>query len=590
MATLIPGDLDRKGGVAPHELFVAKTLSSMLPEDDWIWYNSAAHSPRPRFVVVSPRHGVLGIDTYDWSPVDVEIASQGVMVSGNQHDPVSALGRRLEDLRQKLTGMKPAAQISGLIVLPNFRGADLEEPGLSSYLGSEVAISGEELANGGLGKVLPRPRKTIAPGFVAEVRARLYPDTQFERPRLVHDDDRSRRATLRLQLDGEQEAVARSLTDGVTLVSGVSGSGKSLVLCGRARYLASEHPDWTIQMLCFNKTLVRYLENLVGRSNPGVQVDTFFRWATRLGLRLPWAKDDDDEKKADDVIREAIRKGLGAASCDAILIDEGQDFAASWLAFARQALRPDRGGMVIASDRAQSIYRNDSLVDALGTEEIASSLFRRNYRNTKQIGQFAAAAVFGSSGAPRTSSKTSQGRDAGAPEFFLDGEPVQMVWGEKWDAQAEFIAREIKRLVGERRAAYRDIAVLYTQRSGMTRRILEALEVEAIPNFWVNRDSESKGALDPQENSVKVMTIHSGKGMEFPIIFVFGIEALKVPAQLVSASEEEWNKTRLAYVGFTRAQDVLYLTYTRSNPIIDRALELKKWSEFRSYPDDFDFD
>jgi superfamily I DNA/RNA helicase len=164
---------------------------------------------------------------------------------------------------------------------------------------------------------------------------------------------------------------------------------------------------------------------------------------------------------------------------------------------------------------------------------------------------------------------------------------VQLVWAERWDAQAAFIAQEIRRIVDERRAAYRDIAVLYTQRMGTIKRILPALDERKIPYFWVNQDREAKAAIDLADNSVKVLTVHSCKGMEFPLVFLFGLEALRVPDSLAEASVEEANLTRVAYVGMTRAQDVLYLTYTRTNTVIDRALQLGRWAEFHTYPEDF---
>ena len=68
-------------------------------------------------------------------------------------------------------------------------------------------------------------------------------------------------------------------------------------------------------------------------------------------------------------------------------------------------------------------------------------------------------------------------------------------------------------------------------------------------------------SLDPHESSVTLMTLHSAKGLEFPVVFVIGMEdgvfphlrALGEPGEL----EEE---RRLAYVGITRARERLYLT------------------------------
>ena len=78
------------------------------------------------------------------------------------------------------------------------------------------------------------------------------------------------------------------------------------------------------------------------------------------------------------------------------------------------------------------------------------------------------------------------------------------------------------------------------------------------------RESESQMA-ENEDDVVRVMTIHGAKGLEFPVVFLAGMEegllphirSLDDPAQL----EEE---RRIAYVGMTRAQDRLYLLHADS--------------------------
>jgi DNA helicase-2/ATP-dependent DNA helicase PcrA len=64
------------------------------------------------------------------------------------------------------------------------------------------------------------------------------------------------------------------------------------------------------------------------------------------------------------------------------------------------------------------------------------------------------------------------------------------------------------------------------------------------------------------EDSVQLMTLHSAKGLEFPLLFMCGLEDGLFPHQRslneVDALEEE---RRLCYVGITRARKELYLTY-----------------------------
>jgi DNA helicase-2/ATP-dependent DNA helicase PcrA len=61
---------------------------------------------------------------------------------------------------------------------------------------------------------------------------------------------------------------------------------------------------------------------------------------------------------------------------------------------------------------------------------------------------------------------------------------------------------------------------------------------------------------------VTLMTLHSAKGLEFPVTFLTGMEEGIFPHRMAMGSEDELEEERrLAYVGITRAKDVLYLTF-----------------------------
>jgi ATP-dependent DNA helicase UvrD/PcrA len=63
-----------------------------------------------------------------------------------------------------------------------------------------------------------------------------------------------------------------------------------------------------------------------------------------------------------------------------------------------------------------------------------------------------------------------------------------------------------------------------------------------------------------QDNSVKLMTVHSAKGLEFPYVIVCGMNDEIFPSSKISSEEEMEEERRLAYVAFTRAQRGLLLT------------------------------
>jgi DNA helicase-2/ATP-dependent DNA helicase PcrA len=65
-----------------------------------------------------------------------------------------------------------------------------------------------------------------------------------------------------------------------------------------------------------------------------------------------------------------------------------------------------------------------------------------------------------------------------------------------------------------------------------------------------------------EEDVVTVMTLHSAKGLEFPVVFITGFEEGIFPHSRSLNNEEELEEERrLCYVGMTRAKERLYLTY-----------------------------
>ena len=81
--------------------------------------------------------------------------------------------------------------------------------------------------------------------------------------------------------------------------------------------------------------------------------------------------------------------------------------------------------------------------------------------------------------------------------------------------------------------------------------------------------------LQEEDSRVSLMTLHSAKGLEFPVVFLVGMEQGLFPnfrsLDDPKAIEEE---RRLCYVGITRAQELLFLTHTR---------ERRLWGGFREH-------
>ncbi len=74
-------------------------------------------------------------------------------------------------------------------------------------------------------------------------------------------------------------------------------------------------------------------------------------------------------------------------------------------------------------------------------------------------------------------------------------------------------------------------------------------------------------ALNEPRPEVTLMTIHNAKGLEFPIVFVIGLEEGLFPHQRSLDEGDEAEERRLCYVGMTRAQQSLVLTHAHSRTI-----------------------
>ncbi len=125
------------------------------------------------------------------------------------------------------------------------------------------------------------------------------------------------------------------------------------------------------------------------------------------------------------------------------------------------------------------------------------------------------------------------------------GKPVTLSIVKNDQKELEVITKQIKKLVAQQRAA-KDIACLFRTRKH-ARQLRQRLKSVGLP---------------VGKNGISLLTLHESKGLQFPVVFLPGLEDDVLPSWHAGRAGREAieEERRLFYVGITRAEDELYIS------------------------------
>jgi superfamily I DNA/RNA helicase len=414
---------------------------------------------------------------------------------------------------------------------------------------------------------------------VDRIRWHMFPELRISQDNLFegslvrehgarHDSD-----ILRV-MDLQQEQLARSLGSGHRVIHGVAGSGKTLILGYRCGTLVKS-TDKPILVLCFNVALAAKLEHQMHSRGLGnkVTVRNFHRWCldqvTLYHVLAPPQGDGFYERLVCCVQDAVVRGQIPRAQYGAVLIDEGHDFEADWLTLITQMIDPASNTLLLLYDDAQSIYgkkRPSSFsFKSVGIQAVGrTTILRVNYRNTDEIQhcayQFANEIL-------TPTSADDDGVPLVEPEMAgRHGPAPVLVRVASLKAEAECIAQQFKHL-NSQGTPWSHMAVLYVTRY-MAEELTRVFIQSTVPFEWM-KDRPSK-RFDPSADAVKVLTLHSSKGLEFPVVAILGLGSLP------HRSDTSPDDARVLYVGMTRATEQLFMTASRDSIFVNRLVAFKK--------------
>ncbi|MFB2919034.1 DEAD/DEAH box helicase [Aerosakkonema funiforme] len=640
MALIVPDSLP--SGISQGEKNLSKLLSEKLSNEFYIWYQPNTKYFLPHFTILAPNFGLLIIQIASCYPKDIinvdndkfTLASQiqkSKKIESHQSSPeISAKRIRQrshlssETTRFQQLGIKKektyidkleeyhiltyangkssnklSFPVAVAIVMSNITATQAREKNIYSQLSEpktvyrEEFLSWDKFSEEDLLNRLERmfavrfPFPTLTPDQIETIKGIIYPEIAIKKvpasrnsvPDVVELPNNS---YVIKTLDYRQECIAKSIGEGHRIIYGVAGSGKTLILLCRAKFLAIQNPKQRILILCFNISLAAYLKSILhgDSDNPhfqNIEVRHFHGWANSLVKKLPLrlaglSADDCDELVGTKILKYLNKQPL-SRKWDAVLVDEAQTFFVSWLKCCVAALKDrDNGNLMIVADGNQSLYKrrnftwNSVGIKAVGRTSNKRFALDKNYRNTEQI--LASAWSLVSHISDIKSPNVVDNTEDAELIFPLIQPQAAMRQGEcpiLHIKQTEYQEMEaaIAEIINLHQLGYSssDIAVLYRMADDNKRLMLSALknqlQGQGLPIYWVTESRDSEKMYSANNPGVRIMSTLNALGLEFKVVLILWVQdwEFTIPATL----EADVATCRRLYVAMTRAQDILHV-------------------------------
>jgi hypothetical protein len=594
MATLIPA-IGSTAFDSTGERRLAERLEQKLDDDYLLWHNVpiGPKQTHPDFVLLHPKRGLLILETKDWHLQTIQKASRQeweILTEAGPKTVINPLEQARHCAIQVVNALERDAQLvqeggayQGKLAFPwgfgvvltritrkQFDAADLGQ----AIAPHHVICADEMLENADAERFQERLWQMFPHSFgsaitlpqLDRVRWIMFPQVRVQTQGALFDDSDADAALPDIMrvMDIQQEQLARSLGEGHRVIHGVAGSGKTMILGYRAEYLAkaSTLAAKPILILCFNEPLGVKLHSVMqakglGENGSGkVHVRHFHKWCREqlvaFGQSLPAQNMPVDAKMAEmvqRVIQGVERKHIPAGQYQAVMIDEGHDFAPQWLRLITQMVDPATNSLLVLFDDAQSIYERSRpkqfSFKSVGIQaQGRTTILKINYRNTKQILQTANLI------AADLLTADDKDDDAGSEDYAPLVKPISC--GREGPApiliKLPSLREEAYAIADHLASAHKegfawgDMAVLCAD--DKTRDL--CANILAQGKLPIEKRIGS-GDFDPTSNKIKLMTMHASKGLEFPIVALPGV------GQMPSPGEDEKEAARVFYVAATRA-------------------------------------
>ena len=610
MAECIPDRLSSRASRGEERTFA---LLKKLPDDYLVYYEPNINNRHPDFIVIAPDLGVIIIEVKGWHLDDIVLGNHSeitINTDGRERQEVHPLEQARNYMWRLARACEHSECRSDLLnkegphknkfifpfchfaVLSNITRDNVlrrKDQNISEIFKMDNTLFRDELV--GLENASPEEiRNTLMRFFdpfweispLSEHQVKIL--RSIIHPEIVIGSNKDDVTDL-LVLDLKQENNARKIGEGHRIIYGVAGSGKTVLLIARAKWLHERNPNAKILLLCYNVVLNEFLKHVL-KDYPRINVFHFDGWVKHNGIPVrkkdPTTGNVEDDTSIGYRLLEHLRAHRGdSRKYDAILVDEAQDFAPEWFSCVLEALDdPLDGDLLIVCDGNQGIHRFGPLSwKSLGIRAQGRTIHQafdldRNYRNTREILRLAA--HFTAKNVKDNEDSISIVPVDPSQAIRRGVKPILINCQDHAD-ECNRISHLAKTLLNgdipfnEIKMEFQpaDIAILYAKKMHKDNEIFKGFlkDLRALsPVTWLSEDYYSrKKIFDP---SIKIQTVASSKGLQYKAVFVMWADLFE-PHNRADLDLQQ----RFLYVAMTRASDVLIVTYSKENEFIEEIVK-----------------
>jgi len=576
------------------EVRTFQALANGLDNNWYVWYDVGIGNKEiyPDFILIHPRYGIVVLEVKDVPFKNLKSITKTRFDTGTysfKNPIIQAREYVFSVINDKR--LKEKVPYYYAVVFANMLSKELDNPIEGVSIG-ELIDENLILTKGHLNKskieskllsiVESNRRKTsISSSTFNTMRVIIDPSIKVPH-RFTKKNELGEENKIPAVLDLKQERASKSIGEGHRLLKGIAGSGKTLIMLYRAKMLAKLHPEWKVLFVCWNRSLINYLGQMYNGIDMEVKSDnveftSFSKWMHDLArmnnISTIHMDNSDDYKDEFDEIVLRLTDVSHSDNYNAILIDEAQDFEEDYFRLLLGHLDKKTNSLLICYDYAQNLYHKAISWKKLGisasgrrTLDLSNSKesLNTNYRNTLEITRFAKFIY-------NDNIPTKDADDIISTITKIGGSPdrgpiptVQLM-KDRWE-EYRTVIDWVLMTKNENNLSYHDIIIIYPGKRlknfNLENEFLPELAKRDIPYTWIAKNRESKSKFALADNTLKLSTIHSAKGMDFEAVAV-------IASDCIISDEPEAE----LYTSATRARKYLMITTGGDNHNIEKILD-----------------